>query len=70
MDDILQTSVHAFLCMHQVKYYPSCQFVHQNAGVNIKGEVGRAKFTKKLTSSLLMLQEKSNVKGSMNHLIK
>jgi len=48
MDDILQTSVHAFLRMSQVKYYPSCQFIHQNAGVNIKGEVGRAKFTQKL----------------------
>ena len=48
MDDILQISVHAFLRMNNVKYHPSCQFVHQNAGVNIKGEVGRAKFTQKL----------------------
>ena len=48
MDDILQKSVHTFLLMNQVKYYPSCKFVHQNAGVNIKGEVGRAKFTQKL----------------------
>ena len=48
IDDILQTSVHAILRMNQVQYYPSCQFVHQNAGVNIKGEVSRAKFTQKL----------------------
>ncbi len=48
IDDILQISVHAFLRMSRVKYYPSCQFVHQNAGVNIKGEVSRAKFTQKL----------------------
>ena len=48
MDDILQTSVQAFLRMHRIKYYPSCQFVHQNAAINIKSEVGRAKFTQKL----------------------
>ena len=48
IDDILQTSVHAFLRMTQVKRHPSCQFIHQNAGVNIKGEVSRAKFTQKL----------------------
>ena len=48
IDDILQTSVHAFLRMSQIKRHPSCQFIHQNAGVNIKGEVSRAKFTQKL----------------------
>ena len=48
MDDILQTSVHAFLRMNQVKYNPSCQFVHQNAGANLNSELGRAKFTQKL----------------------
>ena len=48
IDDILQTSVHAFLRMNKVQYYPSCQFVHQNAGVNIRGEVSRAKFSQKL----------------------
>ena len=48
MDDILQTSVHAFLRMSEVKNYPSCKFVHQNAGMNINCEVGRAKLTEKL----------------------
>jgi hypothetical protein len=48
MDDILQTSVHAFLRMTEVKFHPSCQFVHQNAGSNVKSEVGRSKFTEKL----------------------
>ncbi len=48
MDDILQTSVHAFLRMTEVKYQPSCRFDYQNAGSNIKGEVGRTKFTLKL----------------------
>ena len=48
MDDILQTSVHAFLRMSEVKIYPSCKFVHQNAGMNIKCEVGQAKLTEKL----------------------
>ena len=48
MDDILQTSVHAFLRMSEVKLYPSCKFVHQNAGMNINCEVGRAKLTVKL----------------------
>ena len=37
--DILQTSVHAFLCMTEIKHRPSCKFIHHNAGVNIKGEV-------------------------------
>ena len=48
MDDILQTSVHAFLRMSEVKIYPSCKFVHQNTGMNINCEVGRAKLTEKL----------------------
>ena len=48
IDDILQTSVHAFLRMSEVKNYPSCKFVHQNAGMNINCEVGRAKLNQKL----------------------
>ena len=53
MDDILQTSVHAFLRMNKVKYHPSCQFVHQNAGANVSSEMGRANFTKKLNNMTL-----------------
>ena len=49
MDDILQTSVHAFLRMTKVmKYRKSCQFVHQNAVSGQNTEVGRANFTHKL----------------------
>ena len=73
MDDILQTSVHAFLRMNQVKYYPSCQFVHQNAGVNIKGEVGRAKFTKKLNKFTVDAAREEQCEGqyeSFNQVIK
>jgi hypothetical protein len=53
MDDILQTSVHAFLRMNKVKYNPSCQFVHQNAGANVSSEMGRANFTEKLNNMTL-----------------
>ena len=53
MDDILQTSVHAFLRMNQVKYNPSCQFVHQNASTNLNSDIGRAKFTQKLNKFTL-----------------
>ena len=48
MDDILQTSVHAFLRMREVNISPSCQFVHQNAGSNAKTDINRTKFTHKL----------------------
>ena len=48
MDDILQTTVHAFLRMTRIKFCPSCQFVHQNAGASVSSDVGRAKFTAKL----------------------
>ncbi len=72
MDDILQTSVHAFLRMTQVKYYPSCQFVHQNAGVNIKAEVSRAKFTAKLNKFTIAAAQEENCKGfkAFNDVIK
>ncbi len=53
MDDILQTSVHAFLRMTEIKYQPSCRFVHQNASANFRGEVGRAKFMRKLNQYTL-----------------
>ena len=54
MDDILRTSIHAFLRMYnRVKYNPSCQFVHQNARANVNSEVGQANFTKKLNDMTL-----------------
>ncbi len=48
MDNILQTSVHAFLRMSKIKYPRSCHFVHQNASENAKSEVGREHFLAKL----------------------
>ena len=46
MDGILQTVVHAFIRMRNVKLNPSCQFVYQNVGAVTAGDrvgVGRAK---------------------------
>ena len=73
MDDILQTSVHAFLRMIQVKFNPSCQFVHQNAGANLNSEVGRDKFTQKLDQITLDAAREENCEGqfkSFNDVIK
>ena len=73
MDDILQTSVHAFLRMNKVKYHPSCQFVHQNAGVNIKGEMGRAKLTQTLNKFTVDAAREEHCEGqyeSFNDVIK
>ena len=47
MDDILQTSVHAFIRMREIKLRLSCQFVHQNTG-GTKTGIGRDKFIQKL----------------------
>ena len=48
IDDILQTSVHAFLRMSKVKFRKSCQFVHQNTGSSTNSTLGSEKFTRKL----------------------
>jgi hypothetical protein len=55
IDDILQTLVHVFLRMNKVRYNPSCQFIHQNAGTNItvRSVMSRANFTKKLNNMTL-----------------
>ena len=64
MDDILQTSVHAFLRMSKVmKYRKSCQFVHQNAGLGKNTEVGRANFTQKLDKFTIDAAKEENVQG-------
>lgn len=64
MDDILQTSVHAFLRMSQViKYRKSCQFIHQNAGSGKNTEVGRANFTKKLNKFTVDAAREENLEG-------
>ena len=64
IDDILQTSVHAFLRMSQViKYRKSCQFVHQNAGSGKNTQVGRENFTKKLNKFTVDAAREENVEG-------
>lgn len=63
MDDILQTSVHAFIRMNQVKCTPSCKFVHQNAGASAKGDVGRDKFTEKLNKFTVDAAKEENCIG-------
>ena len=55
MDDILQTSVHR---MTQVKFNPSCQFIHQNTG-----EVGCAKFSQKLNQITIYAAREENCEG-------
>ena len=51
MDDILQTTVHAFLRMSEVKLRPSCHFVNQNVPAVAAGDkamMGRFKVKDKL----------------------
>ena len=59
MNDILQTSVHAFVRMKLAtqKFSPSCQFIHQNTGKNVKKEVGDSKITAKLDECTLLAAE-------------
>ena len=66
MDDILQTSVHAFLRMSEVKIYPSCKLVHQNAGMNINCEVGRVKLTEKLNKFAVAAAEEEGKKDVLD----
>ena len=74
IDDILQTSVHAFLRMSKVmKYRKSCQFVHQNVGSSQNTEVGRANFTHKLDEFTVVAAKEENVEGqymTFNNVIK
>ena len=48
MDDMLQTSVHAFLRMTRVENSQSCKFIYQNATSTTKSHVIHDKFTQKL----------------------
>ena len=73
MYDILQTSVHAFIRLTQVKYHPSCQFVHQNAGVDLKGESCYAKLTQKLNKITIDVAREEKIEDfvtSFNDVIK
>ena len=48
IEDILQTSVHAFLRMKEVELQSRCQFIHQNTEDSIKLAIDRCTFTTKL----------------------
>ena len=51
LDDILQTSLHAFIRMRNVEMNPGCLFVHQNVPdllASSKSKMGRQKFYSKL----------------------
>ena len=65
MDDILQTSVHAFLRMSQVinNYERSCQFVHQNTEPGTDREVIRDNFTQKLNKFTADAAKEANVES-------
>ena len=61
IDDILQISVHAFLQMQQIKFSPSCQFIHQN--VSESSEEGRDKFTEKLNHFTIIAAKQEKCEG-------
>ena len=66
LNDILQTSIHAFIRMRKVEMNPSCQFVHQNVPdtlANSKSLVGRQKFHSKLDTMTLAAAQEENCDG-------
>ena len=64
IDDILQTSVHAFLRMSEIsKFKKSCKFVHQNTESGKNTEVSRANFTQKLDQFTVDAAKEENVEG-------
>ena len=64
IDDILQTSVHAFLRMSEIsKFKKSCKFVHQNTVSGKNTEVSRANFTQKLDKFTVDAAKEENVEG-------
>lgn len=70
MDDILQTAVHAFIRMANVKLNPSCQFVHQNVGAVLasgKGDMGRSRFKDKLDAMTCAAAKEENCEGKYEY---
>jgi hypothetical protein len=70
MDDILQTAVHAFIRMANVKLNPSCQFVHQNVGAVVasgKGDMGRSRFKDKLDAMTCAAAKEENCEGKYEY---
>ena len=66
LDDVLQTAVHAFLRMKEVKLTSSCQFVHQNVTAVMAGEkglMGRINFKEKLNEMTQAAAKEENLEG-------
>ena len=66
LDDILQTAVHAFLRMKEVKLVSNCRFVHHNVAAVMAGEkgmMGRIKFKEKLNEMTLAAAKEENLDG-------
>ena len=62
MDDILQTSIHAFVCMSQIiKYKISCQFIYQNTEPGTNTEVVQENFIRKLNKFTVDAAKEANV---------
>ena len=70
MDDILQTTVHAFIRMNSVNLNPSCQFIHQNVGAVLaidKGDLGRSRFKDKLDIMTRAAAKEENCEGQYEY---
>ena len=63
MDDILKTSVFAFLRMTEVKNKRSCQFVHQNTSASTKSSASHKKFTQNLDKFTKEVAKAENCSG-------
>ena len=69
LDDILQTSLHAFIRMRKVEMNPSCLFVHQNVPdvlAKDKNILGRQRFYNKLNSTVQAVEKMENCEGQYN----
>ena len=70
LNDILQTAIHAFIRMKEVKMSPSCMFVHQNVPdplVSSKSKLGRQKFLAKLDEMTVAAAEIEQCIGQYNY---
>jgi len=66
MDDILQSTVHAFIRLNHVGLKPSCQFVHQNVGALSganRGMMGRVNFQEKLNKMTRAAAREESLEG-------
>ena len=69
LDDILQTSLHAFIRMRKVEMNPSCLFVHQNVPdvlASTKNFIGREKFYNKLDNMVQNVAKIENREAQYN----